>query len=106
VVGDEVGWTKGGEDLVGDLERFLDARIRSGSEADRIEARGRRVVLGLFAAYFADPGLLGDHVLFRMKELAGVRYFRDLPRGSREQEPGGIGWIRGSHAFSPTTWPR
>jgi dGTP triphosphohydrolase len=43
-------------------------------------------MLGLFAAYFADPGLLDDHVLFRMKELSGVRYLRDLPRESRERE--------------------
>ena len=89
VGGDEVAWTRGGAALVADLERYLDARIRSGREADRIEARGRRAVLGLFAAYFADPGLLDDHVLFRMKELAGVRYFRDLPRASREQEARG-----------------
>jgi len=44
------------------------------------------VLLGLFAAFFADPGLLDDHVLFRMKDLAGVRYFRDLPRDQRERE--------------------
>ncbi len=86
VTGDEVAWTRGGGELVADLERFLETRIQSGHEADQIEARGRRALLGLFAAYFADPGLLDDHVLFRMKELAGVRYLRDLPRDSRERE--------------------
>ena len=44
------------------------------------------MVLGLFAAYFADPGLLDDHVLFRVKDLTGVRYLRDLPREARERE--------------------
>ena len=89
VTGNEVAWAKGGGELVADLERFLDGRIRAGGEADRIEARGRRAVLGLFAAYFADPSLLDDHVLFRMKDVAGVRYLRDLPRASREREARG-----------------
>jgi len=86
VTGREVSWTRRGVELVVDLERFLEARIQHGHEADQIEARGRRALLGLFAAYFADPGLLDDHVLFRMKELAGVRYLRDLPHESRERE--------------------
>jgi dGTPase len=86
VTGREIGWTRGGEPLLVDLEGFLEARVHRGSEADRVEARGRRAVLGLFAAYFADPSLLDDHVLFRLKELAGVRYLRDLPREERERE--------------------
>lgn len=86
VHGGEIGWPRGGALLVEDLEGFLDARVHRGGEAERVEARGRRVLLGLFAAYFADPGLLDDHVLFRMKDLAGVRYFRDLPREMRERE--------------------
>jgi dGTPase len=86
VTGGEIAWTPGGGELVADLERFLDARIHHGREAERTEARGRRALLGLFAAYFADPGLLDDHVLFRMKDLAGVRYLRDLPRALRERE--------------------
>jgi dGTPase len=86
VSGHEIGWPRGGVALVEELERFLDARVHRGGEAERVEARGRRVVLGLFAAYFSDPALLDDHVLFRMKDLAGVRYFRDLSPDSRERE--------------------
>jgi dGTPase len=86
VTGREIGWTRGGEPLLADLEGFLEARVHRGHEADRVEARGRRAVLGLFAAYFADPSLLDDHVLFRIKDLAGVRYLRDLPREERERE--------------------
>jgi dGTP triphosphohydrolase len=88
-MGHEVGWTRGGDALVADLERFLEARVHGGHEADRTESLGRRAVLGLFAAYFADPALLEDHVLFRMKESTGVRYLRDLPLASREQEARG-----------------
>lgn len=86
VSGSEIGWPRGGEALVGEIEAFLTARVHRGASAERVEGRGRRVVLGLFAAWFADPALLDDHVLLRMKELAGVRYFRDLPREQRERE--------------------
>jgi dGTPase len=86
VVGGEIAWPRGGAALVEDLEGFLEARVHRGSEAERVEARGRRALLGLFAAFFADPALLDDHVLFRMKDVAGVRYFRDLPRDQRERE--------------------
>jgi dGTP triphosphohydrolase len=40
----------------------------------------------VFAAYLADPTLLEPHVLLRFKELARVRYLRDLPQESVEQE--------------------
>jgi dGTP triphosphohydrolase len=86
VTGTEVGWSERGAELVADLERFLDARVHRGHEADQIDAHGRHALLGLFAAYFANPGLLDDHVLFRMKEQAGVRYWRDLPHDARERE--------------------
>jgi dGTPase len=86
LTGAEVGWARGGEELLRDLEAFLDRRVLLGSEADRVEAVGRRAVHGLFAAYFADPSLLDDHVLLRAKEHLGVRYWRDLPRAERERE--------------------
>lgn len=81
-----IGWGPGGEELLRDLEAFLERRVLGGSEADRVEAIGRRAVHGLFAAYFADPSLLDDHVLLRAKEQLGVRYWRDLPRAERERE--------------------
>ena len=86
IVGIEIAWPRALAAWVDDIERVVDARVHRGTEAERIEARGRRALLGLFAAYAADPGLLDDHVLFRMKETTGVRYFRDLPREARERE--------------------
>jgi dGTPase len=84
--GAPIAWGRGGEELLRDLEAFVERRVLTGSEADRIEAIGRRAVHGLFAAYFADPSLLDDHVLLRAKEQLGVRYWRDLPRSERERE--------------------
>src|SRR5512139_722613 len=86
LAGREIVPSPGAAKLLGDLEGFLERRVHRGAEAEKVEARGRRAILGLFGAYFSDPGLLDDHVLLRYKELAGVPYFRDLPREVRDRE--------------------
>jgi dGTPase len=86
VGGREIDLPPAGRRMLAEIERFLDGRVRRGSAADRIDSRGRRVVLGLFAAYHADPVLLEDHVLLRFKELTGTRFLRDLPRRAIEDE--------------------
>ncbi len=86
VTGREVQLNAAGLRLLEDLEGFLEARVHRGHEADRVGARGRRVLLGLLAGYHADPSLLDDHVLLRFKEAAGVRYLRDLAKGAVERE--------------------
>jgi dGTPase len=86
VSGHEVNLSRAGLGLLADLEGFLESRVRRGREADRVEGRGRRVLLGLFAAYHADPSLVEDHVLLRFKELAGASYLRDLPRSAQRAE--------------------
>jgi dGTPase len=86
VRGDEVGLPPAGRRLLEDLEGFLELRVHRGREADRVNGRGRRVLLGTFAAYHADPALLDDHVLLRYKEAAGVSFLRDLSRNEVEAE--------------------
>lgn len=85
LTGEEIGPNPVGARLLADLEGFVEGRVHRGAEADRVEATGRRAVLGLFAAYAADPGLLDDHVLLRWKETGGVPYWRDLPRRMRDE---------------------
>jgi dGTP triphosphohydrolase len=72
--------------MLAQIEAFLDARVRSGQSADRVDGRGRRVITGLFAAYHADPRLLEDHLLLRYKQECGRRFLRDLPRDGIEAE--------------------
>ncbi len=84
--GDEVALSPSGRRMLEEIEGFLEARVRRGQAADRVRARGRRVVLGLFAAYHADPTLLDDHVLLRYKEISGTRFLRDLPPERIETE--------------------
>ena len=75
-----------GRRLLEDLEGFLAAKVHRGYAADRVRGRGKRTLLGLFAAYHTDPTLLEDHVLLRFKEAAGVGYLRDRPSSAVEAE--------------------
>jgi len=86
VTGKEIALPPAGRRMLSEIESFLDARVRRGRDVDRVDGRGRRVMLGLFAAYHADPTLLEDHVLLRYKELSGARFLRDLPRAGVESE--------------------
>jgi dGTPase len=86
VRGTEVGLSPATGRLLDELEEFVEKKVRRGFEADRVDGRGRRVVLGLLATYHTDPALLEPHVLFRYKEIAGVRYLRDLPREAAARE--------------------
>jgi dGTP triphosphohydrolase len=86
VGGAEIGLPPAGRRALEEIEKFLDSGARRGFTADRVHGRGRHVLLGLFAAYHADPLLLDDHVLLRFKEIARVRYLRDLPRSATESE--------------------
>lgn len=86
VRGDEIGAAAAGIRMIEEIEAFLEARVRRGRTADQVEASGRRMLLGLFAAYQADPTLLEDHVLLRFKQAAGRRFLRDLPRDEVEGE--------------------
>ena len=79
VSGREITLPPAGRKLLDELSGFIVSRVSRQREADLAEARGRRVLVGLFAAYHADPALLDDHVLFRYKEISGKPYLRDLP---------------------------
>ena len=89
VRGGEIRLSSAAERMLAGIEAFLENRVRRGYDADRVAARGRRVLLGLFTAYHADPTLLPDHVLLRFKEIARVRFLRDVPMTLIEQEIAG-----------------
>ena len=72
--------------MLEELEDFLGHNVRRGHDFDQVDSKARRVLLGLFAAYYADPGLLQDHLLLRYKEVAGGRFLRDVPPAERIHE--------------------
>ena len=80
VRGDELALSGPAVGMLEEIEGLLTARVHRGRTADQLEAQGRRVLLGLFAAYHADPTLLDDHVLIRFKQISGAPFLRDLPR--------------------------
>ena len=86
LAGDEIDVSAAGKRLLQDLEGFLETRVRRGQGPDRVEARARRIVLGLMAAYHADPTLVEDHVLIRFREASGASYLRDVPRERIDDE--------------------
>jgi dGTPase len=86
VGGDEIGLPAAGRRMLEEIEDFIEARFRRSAAASRMDGRGRRILLGLFAAYRADPTLLPDHLLLRYKEIARVSFLRDLPRRAVEKE--------------------
>jgi len=86
IKGDEIGLPPGGRRMLEGIERFLEARVRHTHAAALMDGRGRRVILGLFASYHADPLLLPDHLLLRFKELARVPFLRDIPVVAVEKE--------------------
>lgn len=94
IAGDELALPPATERLLAGVERLLAREVERGHAADRESGRGRRAVLGLFAAYLHDPTLLEDHVLLRYKERVGVRYLRDVPRERLRAELAGNYWCR------------
>jgi dGTPase len=86
IKGDEIGLPAGGRRMLAEIEGFLEARVRRTHAAARMDGRGRRVILGLFASYHADPLLLPDHLLLRFKDLARIPFLRDIPSAAVEKE--------------------
>jgi dGTP triphosphohydrolase len=84
--GDEICLPRAGLNMLEDLEGFLEGKVRRGHDFDQVDGKARRVLLGLFASYFAEPGLLKDHLLIRYKEIAGGRFLRDVPASERTRE--------------------
>ncbi len=84
VRGNEVLLPSQADRVLGEIEGFLVAHVGRGRAADQAEAQGKRVLTGLFTAYYADPTLLDDHVLIRFKQVAGAPYLRDVARENVE----------------------
>jgi len=81
-----VDLTDRASELLAEVEGFLEAegaRIRGMAVARR---RARRLLEGLFGAYYADPAVLDDYLLLRFRDIEGVRYLRDLPAAEVERE--------------------
>ena len=73
-----VAFSERGAELAAELGEFVEAHVYRSHAVRRLDARGRTVVRGLFAAYYRDPLQLDDYVLIRYRELGGGPYLRDV----------------------------
>ena len=65
--------------LAAELEAFVETQVYRSFAVSRQEARARAFIRGLFAAYYRDPLQLDNYVLVRYRQVAGVKYLRDVP---------------------------
>ena len=86
VEGNEIDLPPTARRSLDELEGYLETKLRRSQQADRIAGQARRVLAGLFLAFFHDPTLLEDHVLLRYKDNTGRRFLRDGPRSELGRE--------------------
>lgn len=72
-------FTREGETLFDELKAFIYQFIINHSTVNRQDWRARKVVTGLFRAFWLNPLNLPDYVLLRARDELGFAYLRDLP---------------------------
>ncbi len=65
--------------MADELEAFVEAQVYRSFAVNRLDARARTFLRGLFAAYYKDPLQLDNYVLLRFRGTTGGTYLRDLP---------------------------
>lgn len=77
-----IWFSHGVEPLFHDLKGFIYRSIINHPQVNRQDWRARRVITGLFRAFWLNPRNLPSYVLLRAKEELGFTYLRDLPLAS------------------------
>ncbi len=70
------------QELFAELKAFIYQFIINHPQVNRQDWRARRVVAGLFRAFWVNPLNLPSYVLLRAKEELGFPYLRDIPLGT------------------------
>jgi dGTPase len=81
-----IGMDDGSLGLFEGLREALLSLRQASDSAAQSRAWARKILASLLEAYRSDPRLVDDYVLLRFKEVAGVKFLRDLPRRSMETE--------------------
>jgi dGTPase len=77
-----VWFSKEAEALFDELKQFIYRYIINHPQVNRQDWRARKVISGLFRAFWQNPLNLPTYVLLRTKEELGFTFLRDLPLGS------------------------
>lgn len=81
-----VGPSRVGLELIETIQHWLGHRVLASPATRRADARGSRIVDGLFVTLYRDPLLLDDAVLLRFKEISRRPFLRDLPPAKQAAE--------------------
>jgi dGTPase len=77
-----IWFSKEAEALFDELKHFIYRYIINHPQVNRQDWRARKVISGLFRAFWRNPLNLPTYVLLRAKEELGFTFLRDLPLGS------------------------
>ncbi len=75
-----------GEKLYLELKEFIYQQIIHSHVVAQHDGRAQLILTTLFGAFYRNPRLLPDYVLLRYRDLAGVRFLRDVPLKRIEAE--------------------
>jgi dGTPase len=81
-----VGFSDSVSALLEELEILLASSLAGSRTHVRSRHLARRVLGGLFRAYYRDPAVLDDYLLLRFREAEKIRYLRDVPPAEVDQE--------------------
>ena len=77
--GSLVAPSRHGEKLYLELKEFIYQQIIHSHVVAQHDGRAQHILATLFGAFYRNPRLLPDYVLLRYRDLAGVRFLRDIP---------------------------
>lgn len=84
--GDLVGFSEEGKRFYRELKEFVYRHIIHSFPVSRNDGHARRVLAGIFRAYWDNPRLLPDYVLLGVHEEIGVRFLREVPLNDVDRE--------------------
>ncbi|HSS44717.1 MAG TPA: dNTP triphosphohydrolase [Thermoanaerobaculia bacterium] len=84
--GDLAGFSERGKRFYRELKDFVYRHIIHSFPVSRNDGHARRVLAGIFRAYWENPRLLPDYVLHGVHEETGVRFLREVPLNDVDRE--------------------
>jgi dGTPase len=84
--GDLVGFSEQGKRFYRELKDFVYRHVIHSFPVSRNDGHARRVLAGIFRAYWENPRLLPDYVLHFLHEEIGVRFLREVSLNDVDRE--------------------
>ncbi|MEW5807379.1 MAG: dGTP triphosphohydrolase [Acidobacteriota bacterium] len=79
ISGNEISFPPRVKKMFGEFWDFISSRTAYTFHTQRVRERAKRIIEGLFMAYYRNPLILEDYLLLRYREIRGVKFLRDIP---------------------------